>query len=98
VEEYVRTIKPTKSLTIEFPIKVKYVVRICAKYVSHANSSNCSNCIELPHLECVIHTCFKCDDAKKCTENLKYVERDVSGTNVITYLEYLTFTQSMSGQ
>jgi len=86
VEEYVGTIKPTKYLTIDFPTKAKCVVRICenhfcihtfrirVKYMSHANSSNCSNCIALPHLECVIHTYFKCDDATKCIENLKYAE------------------------
>jgi hypothetical protein len=105
VEEYVRTIKPTKYLTIDFPTKIKCVVRICenchcirifrihVKYVSHANSSNCSNCITLPHLVCVIHTYFKCDDATKCTENLKYAEGYVSGTNAITYFEYLALTQ-----
>jgi hypothetical protein len=86
VGEYVRTIKPIKYLTIDFPTKVKCLVRICenhfcihtfricGKYVSHANSSNCSNCIALPHLECVIYTYFKCDDATKCTENLKYAK------------------------
>ena len=103
-----RTIKPTKYLTIDFSTKAKCVVRICenhfcihtfricVKYVSHANSSNCSNCIALPHLECVIHTYFKCDDATKCTKKLKYAERYVSGTNAITYFEYLALTQSMS--
>ena len=77
VEEYMRTIKPTKYLTIDFPTKIKCVVRICencycihvfricVKYVSHANSSNCSNYIALLHLECVIHAYFKCDDCHK---------------------------------
>jgi hypothetical protein len=109
-EEYVGTIKPTKYLTFEFPAKVKCVVGICesrfcickfkirVKYVSHTNPSNCSNCVTLLHLEYVIHIFFKCDDATKCTKNLKYVERYVSGTNAITYFEYLALTQSMSTQ
>jgi hypothetical protein len=79
VEEYVRTIKPTKYLAIEFSTKIKCVVRICENHFC-------------------MHTYFKCDDATKCTKNLKYVERYVSGTNAITYFEYLALTQSMSSQ
>jgi hypothetical protein len=41
----------------------------------------------------VIHTYCKCDDATKCTENLKYAEGYVSGTNAITYFEYLALMQ-----
>jgi hypothetical protein len=110
VEEYVGTIKPTKYFTFEFPAKVKCVVRICenrfcihtfrirVKYVSHTNPSNCFNCVTFLHLECVIYTYFTCGDATKCTENFKYAERYVSGTNEITYFEYSALTQSMSSQ
>jgi len=41
---------------------------------------------------------FKYDDATEPAKNLKYVERYVSGTNPLTYFEYLVLTQSLSSQ
>ena len=48
------------------------------------------------HLDKVFWNSCKCDDATKCTKNLKYAEKYVSRTNVITYFEYLALTQSIS--
>ena len=56
----------------------------------------CGICVTLPHWEYVIYTYFKYDDATEPAKNLKYVERYASGTNPLTYFEYLVLTQSMS--